>query len=186
MTYRTHNIFGFALLLATLVNFPQKSLGVMTIIGGLIANAIGSIMPDIDQASNKLWSLVPGGSWTGNFIRRIFISHRSVSHSLIGTYIAFEIFVRLIPKLLNDNFINVEMIIFSMMIGYASHIIIDFMTEEGVPLLWPITWKLGFPPFKSWRIKTGKWFEKWVVFPLIIAWIGWIILNNWRGLMLIW
>ncbi len=179
MTYKTHNVFGLAELLTVLINYPQNSLGVATVLAGLIANAIGSILPDIDQASNKLWSLVPGGNWTGNWLRKIFISHRSVSHSILGTYIAYKIIYWVIPNLFNNNFINVNVVIFSLMIGYVSHILIDGITEEGVPLLWPIPWKLGFPPFKSWRIKTGHWFEKWVVFPLIVLYIGWIIYGDW-------
>jgi len=31
--------------------------------------------------------------------------------------------------------------------------------------------KVGFPPISSWRIKTGKWFEKFIVFPGIVIYL---------------
>lgn len=183
MTYRTHNIFGFASLLAVFSYWPVEKLGWATIMAGLIANAIGSILPDIDQGSNKLWMLLPGGNAIGRILRNMFIAHRSVSHSIIGTYVAFKFIVWLTPLIFNNNFINVNLIITSLMIGCISHIAIDGITEEGVPLLWPIRWKFGIPPIRSWRIKTGKWFEKLVVFPAIIIFIAWNLYSNYSNLI---
>jgi inner membrane protein len=183
VTYRTHNVFGLAMLLAVLRYLPQTSLGVITVISSLIANSIGSILPDVDQASNRLWSLVPGGNYVGKFLRNLFISHRSVSHSLLGIFVVYKLFDWLILNLFNLNFVNGKIIFISLMIGYGSHILIDGFTEEGVPLLWPLHWKMGFPPIKSWRIKTDHWFERWVVFPGIILYIGWTVYVNY-GLLL--
>jgi membrane-bound metal-dependent hydrolase YbcI (DUF457 family) len=57
------------------------------------------------------------------------------------------------------------------MIGFISHLLADSITEEGVPLLFPISFKFGFPPIKSWRIVTGKWFENLVIFPSLAAYL---------------
>jgi len=85
----------------------------------------------------------------------------------------------LIFKIFNPTFVDPQIIFWALMIGYVSHLILDGLTEGGLPLLWPIKWKFGFPPIRSWRIKTDGWFEKWVVFPLIIifiirfSWLHW-------------
>lgn len=57
------------------------------------------------------------------------------------------------------------------MIGYLSHLLTDSLTTEGVPWFFPIPIRLGFPPFKSLRLKTGGLIEKVLIFP------GLVILN---------
>jgi hypothetical protein len=45
----------------------------------------------------------------------------------------------------------------------------DMFTEEGVPLLFPLEYHFGIPPdpFQKVRIKTGRWFENLVVYPVV-------------------
>ena len=64
------------------------------------------------------------------------------------------------------------------MIGYTAHLLADGLTEEGLPLLFPIRIKFGFPPFKKWRIKTGGWMENFIIFPGAIGYIVWFGLNH--------
>lgn len=183
MTYRTHNVFGAALLLTVLVVHPPQQVNLVTMILALIFNAIGSIAPDLDQASNRLWTLIPGGNWLGKWLNNLFGGHRAISHSILGTYLFYWLTLWLMTRLLNSMYVNIEVVVLSMMVGYVSHIAIDGITEEGVPLLWPLPWKVGFPPIRSWRIKTGKWFEKLIVFPGILIYIGVMIFNNWQILL---
>jgi membrane-bound metal-dependent hydrolase YbcI (DUF457 family) len=51
------------------------------------------------------------------------------------------------------------------MIGVVSHILFDLPTKAGVPLLWPLKWCFGIPPFRFMRITSGKFVENWIVFP---------------------
>lgn len=183
MTYRTHNVFGLAMLVAVTVNQSPQQLGWPTVILAMVANAIGSIAPDLDQASNRLWTLLPGGNLVGRVMKKIFGGHRAVSHSILGVFVFYLLNLWGLPRLLNNQFVDSEIVIIAFMIGYISHVAIDGFTEEGVPLLWPVPWKMGFPPVKSWRIKTGKWFEKWVVLPGIVVWIGWMTLIYWEKLI---
>jgi membrane-bound metal-dependent hydrolase YbcI (DUF457 family) len=85
----------------------------------------------------------------------------------------------LIPKILNSGFVDVDIIIKSIMIGYLSHLVIDLFTEEGLPLLFPIKIKIGIPPISHLRIHTGGWAEKWLIFPGIIILMGWIVVTKW-------
>ena len=51
------------------------------------------------------------------------------------------------------------------MIGFASHLIMDTFTHEGVPWLLPVPVKFGIPPFRFLRIPTGGFMERFVIFP---------------------
>jgi len=171
MTSRTHDLFAFASLVTLASYYPPKSLNLVTVISSLIANIVGALLPDLDQASNRLWDLLPAGNFIGRILRRLFLSHRTLSHSILGIYLIHRLFQFLLPVILNPRFINIQIVYFSLMIGFLSHLFLDFFTEEGIPLFFPIRLKLGFPPIKSWRIKTGKWFEKYVIFPAIILYL---------------
>ncbi len=171
MTSRTHEAAAAASLLWVVSKWPPVEMNWPTIIGALICNLIGSLLPDIDQASNRLWDMIPGGNTLGKILRRVFISHRTLSHSLIGFVIFLYFFDWLIPKLFNGDFVISSYLFWSLMIGYVSHLLADMLTEDGLPLLWPLKWKFGFPPIRSWRIKTGKWFERLIVFPGLVLFI---------------
>jgi membrane-bound metal-dependent hydrolase YbcI (DUF457 family) len=93
---------------------------------------------------------------------------------LIGIGLVYYGVNWLLFKLLNTNFVDINIVVNSLMIGYLSHLILDGLTEGGLPLLWPLKWKFGFPPIKSWRIKTGRWFENWIVFPGLVIYILWL------------
>jgi len=43
--------------------------------------------------------------------------------------------------------------------GYASHLVADALTKQGVPLLWPLDRRFGFPPFRLLRLTTGTFTE---------------------------
>ncbi len=171
MTSKTHEVAAVAGLLWVAAKWPPAQVNWPTIIGVMIFNLIGSLLPDIDQASNRLWDMIPGGNTIGRILRRVFIAHRTLSHSLLGIVIFLYFFDWLLPKLFNNGFVETSYLYWSLMIGYITHLMADSMTEDGLPLLWPVKWRFGFPPIKSWRIKTGKWFENWIVFPglLILA-----------------
>jgi inner membrane protein len=169
MTFKTHDVFAFTSLLAAAAYFPPTDLKLATLIVALIANIIGALLPDIDQASNRLWDLLPGGNFIGKILKELFLSHRTLSHSILGAFLIYEGVKWLIPRILNTGFVDTDLIIKAIMIGYISHLVIDLFTEEGLPLLFPIKIKFGIPPIKKWRIKTGGWFEKWVVFPGILV-----------------
>lgn len=60
------------------------------------------------------------------------------------------------------------------MVGYISHLLMDTVTKEGVPWLFPIPIKFGIPPFKAFRIKTGGLIEKAVIFPGLLLFNVWL------------
>jgi len=178
MTSRTHDIFAFASLIVAAVYLPPEKINPITGIIGSIGSIVGALLPDIDQASNRLWDLVPGGDFIGSFLRKIFIAHRTLSHSLLGISLVYGILGFILPRLLNAGEIDISIVKSAIMIGYLSHLVLDSFTQEGLPLLFPLKLKFGFPPFAKLRVKTGSWVEKFVVFPAILVFIVWFVGNN--------
>lgn len=61
------------------------------------------------------------------------------------------------------------------MIGFVSHLVTDAMTRQGIPLLFPLPWDFGIPPFKFLRMKTGGFVELWIVVPVLILLNGYLV-----------
>lgn len=176
-------MIAFAGLLTAGVLFQPTNIGAVTIGLSLVANTAGSMLPDIDQGSNKLWDLLPYGDLVGRYLSKIFMSHRSLSHSLLGLFLFGYVFHWLLPKTINGSLVNVSIVYASLMIGIVSHFLADGVTEEGLPLLFPLKYKFGFPPFKHLRMKTGHWFERYVVTLGILAFIIWLTANHYDTLL---
>ena len=178
MTSKTHEAGAFGALL-TGYAYLRPTMSLVTIVTALIANLVGSLLPDIDQNSNRLWDMIPGGNFIGKYMKKVFLGHRSLSHSLLGMFLVYEGSVWLIPKLFNHDFVNTGIVILALLIGYGSHLLLDSLTEEGLPLLFPLKYKFGFPPFKKLRMRTGHFMEKWIVFPLLVLYSiglsGWLV-----------
>lgn len=173
MTARTHDVIAFASLLTASKFFPPASLNFLTLMASLVGNIVGALSPDLDQASNRLWDLLPGGNFIGKVFRPLFLGHRNLSHSLLGGFVYAKIVGWVLPRILNPQFVDIKIIFASILIGYVSHLAADGLTEEGLPLFFPLKLKVGFPPIRSWRIKTGQWFENLVVLPATTGYLIW-------------
>jgi inner membrane protein len=178
MTARTHDAFAFASLITVAAYYPPEILTLPTVFTCIVANIVGGLLPDMDQAGNRLWDLLPAGNIVGKIFRRIFISHRSISHSVLGGYILYRILLIILPILLNDNYIQTYLVLWSIMIGFASHLLADAITKEGIPLFFPFSFKLGIPPLVFLRVKTGSWVENLIVLPGVSFYIFWLISYN--------
>jgi len=178
MTARTHDILAFGSLMTVATFFPPETLKITTVLVSIIGNIVGSLLPDIDQASNRLWDLLPGGNIIGRLLKNLFIAHRTLSHSILGVALVYGLLVWLMPRVLNSAYIDTGIVIVAIMIGYLSHLLADGLTEEGLPLLFPLKIKFGFPPIKKWRMHTGGWWENLVVFPGVIGYIVWFGYNQ--------
>lgn len=178
MTTKTHDAFAFASLISAAAYFSPDTLNVPTLITSIIAADIGAAIPDMDTAGNRLWEMLPQGHVLGRFLRRIFYKHRTLTHSFIGVFGTYKLLEWGLPKLLNEQYIDPTVILWSVMIGIISHLISDSLTEEGIPLLFPLRATFGIPPVKSIRIKTGKWFEFFVVYPALWVYVAWFVHKN--------
>jgi len=183
MTARTHDAFAFASLLTIAILYPPETLNLATLMTSLVANIVGTLIPDMDQASNRLWDLLPAGDHVGKIFRRIFLRHRTLSHSLLGAFLIYKVLEWGLPKLLNSNFIDVHIVFLSVMIGYGSHLIADGLTKDGIPLFFPFPLSIGFPPISSLRITTDSWVEKFLVLPCVAGYVVWLFTQNQEKLL---
>ena len=97
------------------------TLNITTIIVASIGSIIGALLPDIDQVSNRLWDLHPAGHVIGGVFDKLFLSHRTLSHSLLGVFLVYKLLGWLLPKLLNASYVNVLVVFVAIMTGYLSH-----------------------------------------------------------------
>ena len=166
MTGRTHDLAAFTALSLTVIFVPAEKLTLATGIVAVVANLIGGIAPDIDQPTAPFWRNLPIGGTVGRVMTRLLGGHRFLSHSVIGAAI-FGFGFHYILRVLHPSFpnLNMDIIWWSFMIGFASHLIMDTFTHEGVPWLLPVPVKFGIPPFRFLRIPTGGFMERFVIFP---------------------
>lgn len=167
MTARTHDLAAITAINLVVVTFPVPQMSLSTALASIGMCFIGGLAPDFDNSTSKFWEKVPAGSILGKLIDPLF-AHRHISHSILGLVIF---------TLILNYFIKTDVIIFAFIIGYLSHLIMDTLTTEGVPWLFPIPYHIGFPPYKQYRVKTGKFVEKFVIFPSLFLLNAYFFVN---------
>jgi len=174
MTYKTHLSTGILFSSVVFLLIYKVELSPVLAIILLFSTILGASAPDLDTPTGGLWQKIPAGSIIGRLVHPVFIGgHRHLSHSFIGMGLFVFLFYLLIniPLFHNSQFmiLNSANLMLAFIIGYASHLLADSFTEEGVPLLFPIVYHFGIPPnpFQKVRIKTGHWFENLIVYPAV-------------------
>ncbi len=187
MTARTHDVAAATVLLLAVLANPPESLRLSTLLLAILANQVGGITPDIDQPTAPLWRNLPEGHVIGKVFGKMLGGHRFISHSLIGmalfgwlSYLLLHALQPIMPH------VDIQLVWYAFLLGYGSHIVMDMLTKEGVPLLLPFTFKFGVPPAKALRITTGTWVETAVVLPVLVicgGWLCWSHANELVGLL---
>lgn len=126
MTGKTHIIGGITASLA----FAQTSNYDAVLLVG--AGVVGALIPDICHSGSKIGKKLP---LLSKIISAIF-GHRTFTHSLL--------FLFLIGILLN-SFVANESIIAGILVGMASHYVLDMATKNGIKLLYPLKVTVRFP-----------------------------------------
>lgn len=143
MTGKTHIIGGIAasLAFAQITNYePVLLLG---------AGAVGAVIPDICHGGSKIGRTFPVLS---KIINTLF-GHRTFTHSLIFLLMAAYLFHAILPN---------EAISAGLLVGMASHLVLDMATKNGIKLLFPFKFTVRFPV----TAKTGGTAE-YVVFAML-------------------
>lgn len=168
MTGRTHDLAAFTALTVVMATEPLHKMTFATALVAFSANMIGGLAPDIDQPTAALWRRMRAGSVIGRLVQPLLGGHRLISHSIIGLFL-FGIFTRfLLDQMKAVLIVDMNVVWWSFMIGFVSHLIADTFTKEGVPWLFPIPFSFGFPPFRFMRFKAGGLVEKSFVFPMLL------------------
>jgi inner membrane protein len=168
MTGRTHDLAAFTALTITMALVPLEKMTLATALVAFSANMIGGLAPDIDQPTGTLWNRMRAGSVISRMISPMLGGHRFISHSIIGVILfgwVLKIGLGLMGTVL---LVDMEIVWWAFMIGFVSHLLMDMLSRDGVPWLFPIPLRFGIPPLRALRMKTGGLMEKSVIFPGLI------------------
>lgn len=131
----------------------------------LFASVAGfaSLLPDLDSPKSKLGRKTAPASALINAV----VGHRGAMHSLLaaGLISAASLFA-LRPLQLNP------LLSLAVTAGYVSHLLLDALNPQGVPLLWP--WEKRF---HASLCQTGGWLDRVAFYPLAAA-VVWVFFTT--------
>lgn len=178
MTGRTHDLAAFTTLNIAFVLLPTPEMTLATAFVAFSANMIGGLAPDIDQSTSSIYNKFRGGELISKLLAPLFGGHRFISHSLIGVFLAgfiADLFLSLIGNVL---LVDMDLVWWAFMLGFVSHLVTDMFTRDGIPLFFPLGFRIGIPPMRSMRIKTGGIVEKSLIFPGLLLVNTYLIYTN--------
>ena len=178
MTARTHDLAALTAIIYFIATQPIPQMNLATAIGAFGANMIGGMLPDIDDASSDFWDTIRIGNIVSKITKPLLGNHRMITHSLLGMAIIGFILKQILAATGKYVLMDMDVIWLSAMIGFFSHLVMDSITKEGVPWLFPVPIKFGFPPIKFLRIKTGGAIEKAIIFPGLMLFNIYLIYNQ--------
>jgi len=178
MTGRTHDLAAFTALTLYMVYQPIPQMSLATAFTAFGGNMIGGLLPDIDDAGADIWDKIRGGSILGKIIKPLIGGHRMISHSLFGMAIIGFILDKLLMATNSVFIVDTHIVWWSVMLGYLSHLFTDSITKEGVPWLFPLPVRFGFPPLKKFRMKTDGIWEKLLVVPGLFFLNGYLFFTH--------
>jgi inner membrane protein len=178
MTGRTHDLAALTTLTAYIAFEPLMKLSLATAGVVMAASMIGGVTPDIDQPTAGLWKKIPAGSVFGHIIGPLLGHHRMISHSIVGAALAGWGLKYVLAYVHTFLLVDMNVVWWAFMLGFASHLVMDSLTKEGVPWFFPLPIRLGFPPLKALRITTGGLLENFFIFPTLLATNGYLIYMN--------
>lgn len=119
----------------------------------VVVTGAAALLPDIDTPRSAVGKKRPIVSKTIN----LFFGHRGVMHSLAGCAAVSLLFKAMLPA----SLFHISSYI---AVGYISHLLADMLTPAGIPLLWPLSKRFGFP-----LVRTGSLTEKILFIVAILA-----------------
>ena len=176
MTGRTHDLAAFTALNLVVATQPLSSFSFSTGLASLSACFLGGLAPDLDRSTSGFWEKIPAGSILGKIIDPL-IAHRNISHSIVGI-ILFGLGAKYLLDLASGTLlVDMNIVWFAFIVGFVSHLIMDTLTTEGVPWLFPLPFHIGFPPFREFRVVTGGLVEKVIITDLLLFINGYLFYN---------
>lgn len=121
----THAVVGLALGLALAHQQPAMNALALASLAGVAA-----LLPDIDHPQAFMGRRL--------IIGRLF-HHRGFTHSLLALALLGLACWHYLPY----------PIAFNLALGYGSHLLLDALNPQGVPLLYPIKYRFSFAPFRA-------------------------------------
>lgn len=118
----------------------------LSLFGILIAGSIlGATMPDIDhknsQISHKHKFL--------SFVTRLFCTHRGFTHSVPALLILSGILFGIKQLLSPEIVFYYSPLMIGIILGYVSHMILDLFNPLGIPLFYPLPFRMKVANIKT-------------------------------------
>ncbi|AZP36263.1 Inner membrane protein YdjM [Candidatus Annandia adelgestsuga] len=148
MTFSGHFIFSISIIIIIKKINLFNNLSKINLIKLIIICILSSSLPDLDHPN----SIIGKKFYYISKLFYKFFGHRGFTHSILSIIIFYYI----LNLLIFFNLYIPKYIIYSLIIGYTSHIIGDMFTYNGVPLLWPCKWKFTIFIFKKKKNKEKK------------------------------
>lgn len=183
MTGRTHDLAAFTALNYIIITTAVPEMTLATALFAFGANMMGGLAPDIDQPTADLWRKLRGGRLVARLFTPFLGGHRTISHSIIGIFLFAFISREMLRLAGGVILVDMDIAWASFMIGYLSHMVMDSFTKDGVPWLFPIPIRFGFPPFSFLRLKTAGLVEKSFVFPGLLLTNAYLIYANYQTIL---
>lgn len=177
MKYQSHVVIA----ISSIAVFHPWTDGLLTGISCFLLGILGGLFPDVDHPYSFFGSKIP----VIPTILYKFDGHRGVTHSIFGMLVGAIFGVILVKSLVpmvmllnmqlsmspikNELFVELaqnKLVMLSLGIGYASHLLCDLITNKGIPVLWPLR--------DRYVIKvttTGSALERLIVLWIVFA--GW-------------
>jgi inner membrane protein len=183
MTGRTHDLAALTTLTLFFVTQPLATVTLGTLGVCFGASLLGGVTPDLDQPTSGVWSKLPVGSLFGHLVSPLLGNHRMISHSLFGLAVFSWLAKLLLSWAHSFLLVDINLVWYAFILGYLSHLVMDTITHEGVPWLFPLPFRFGFPPFKFLRIDTGSFAEKSLIYPGLMVLNGYLLYVNYSKLL---
>jgi membrane-bound metal-dependent hydrolase YbcI (DUF457 family) len=166
----------------------EPPLGPTTALTSLVVAVASGTAPDLDK---------PRALWARLVFLPLSGGHRHLWHSLLGLALWGALWAFAAPpalaaaaslpapagQLAATLYRSWGTLWLAAFAGYASHLLLDSLTIEGVPWLYPLPWRFGLLPVARWRLRTGGLREQWVVLPALLVLGGLIWYQAGAGLL---
>jgi inner membrane protein len=167
---------GVAAAVAVHAYHPYLPPGPLAFAVALAAAAIGGLLPDLDADESLIrhkLNTARSQGCVGWLVSKLMPSHRGITHSGLAALACALVAWRWpVPW------------VWALCAGYVSHILADALTRGGVPVLWPVRWRVTLLP-----LHTGGAAEQvlalvaaggLVVYGLRAAGVWWVFDQYWR------
>lgn len=168
MNKPTHVLGGIALSLGcgVSINLPEQSL---LSLGCLVAaSTFGAILPDIDKKNTAISNKHPIIS----FVVRLVTTHRGITHTILALLILAGLLYFSVRAL---GIAPVIWSYYGLITGYMSHLILDMLNPEGIPLFFPVKFKISILKIKTGGI--GEYIIRLILFASVI-WLSYMSLTK--------
>lgn len=160
----THIAIGSAAAMALTHITDTTHQALLCIAGGIV----GSLLPDIDHPKSWLGRRIPFISIPLSAL----VGHRGITHSMIALIVIQAMMLVAIYMLRQGQGSWLAPALTGVGIGYLSHLLADWLSNTGIPLLWPNKKRFAAPV----TIRTGSQVE-YLIATGVYAWLGFQIFD---------